>query len=136
MVDEQLFEQGRQETMKFLLYGLGVSDQQLEVISKLRTVKELDNLSVDGETQFPISAGGRRKTLNVVLNATIAQKHYTGDKIVALLREYDLTPSVVNDYSHHGPPRGKPLIYLIFSEKVTEDGIAHNVNLYLRKRDS
>lgn len=117
-----------QEAMKFLLDGLGVSDGQLQIIEKIRTVGELDELSVDDdETTFPTLIGGERRPASITLSATVSQEHYTGDKIVGLLGRYNLTPTSVNDYSHHSPPKTEPLIYVTFSEDK------HAVNLYLRR---
>ncbi|MDO8661104.1 MAG: hypothetical protein Q7K43_04395 [Candidatus Woesearchaeota archaeon] len=119
-----------QEAIDFLLHGLGISDKQIEVVSKLRAIEELTTLTVDGETRFPLTIEGKRLPCEIVLNATISHQHYNLDAIRSLFRNHGLTSFSARDYSEQRPPKGSPLIYLTFS--VAE---SHNVNLYLRKEE-
>jgi len=121
------------EIVIFLLKSLGVNEWQLGVISKLRTVKELDNLLMNDETIFPLLQIGGTKRSKIVFRATTIPEYFQSDSLVELFKTYELNPSFVKDFSHHSSPNSNPLIYLLFSEDNPEEKIRHYVGLYVLK---
>lgn len=121
-----------QETMKFLLSSLGISNGQLQIVRRIRTIVELDDLSVDDDTHLPLTSVGGAKVSNIVLTAKVSPEQYTGYKITEILKRYGLTPTGLKDYSYQ---RGIALIHVSFADYSKEDGVKSEVTLYLREKN-
>ena len=121
----------------FLLESLGVTDYQLDVVSKLRSVEGLEGLALHEDTRFLILKGVETGFSAIALEGYLPEELYTVDKVRELLEGVNLHYSRLGDYSHQGESnrRGTPLIHFTFLEdEDAEDDKTNKVELYVRKK--